>query len=164
MKTFDRKDIITCINAEDAKKYISKLGYFANGLNGFANIDYFAAYSLDNVQVGIAKPFFYKEQNFALFLPEDKVKEIEESEKYRPFKAMLEFVNTVGKRVGEDIRLRAKSSDPFESSFLIDGYTETSKYELKYIYLSGIKFTPKELFDNYEWFFNGTWKPFGVEE
>ncbi len=33
MKTFDRKDIFSWSNAEDAKKYIGKSGYFADNVN-----------------------------------------------------------------------------------------------------------------------------------
>ena len=77
-KTFDKKDVFTCVNAEDAKAYIGGLGYFANTLNGFKNIQYFAPYSLDDIQVGRDKPFFYRKDSFALFLPADKVKEVEE--------------------------------------------------------------------------------------
>lgn len=166
MKTFDKKDVITCINAEDAKKYVGKLGYFANGLNGFANIDYFAAYSLDNVQVGIDKPFFYREKNFALFLPEDKVKEVEESKKYRPFKTLQEFKDALEiDGIGDWIQFRFKDEPTLNYFVIFNGYVKDEKDQLYGVCLGSYSFSIQHLFEHFEYSVEkDQWKPFGVEE
>ena len=78
MKTFDKKDIFTCVTAEEAIAYVGNNGYFADFLSGFNHIDCFAPYSLDKVQIGTDKPFVYRTKSYALFLPSNKVKETEE--------------------------------------------------------------------------------------
>lgn len=157
MKTFDKKDVITCVNAEDAKKYIGKLGYFANGLNGFSNIDYFAPYSLDNVQVGIDKPFFYREKNFALFLPEDKVKEVKKEKKWRAFRTFEEFILVLG-TIGCHVRFRFKDDISNEFLALIVGFN----YEAQTVTINNSIYSFKELFKKFEFYKNQEWQPFGV--
>lgn len=167
MKVFDKKDVITCVNAEDAKKYIGKLGYFANGLIGFDAIDHFAAYSLDDVQLGIDKPFFYREQNFALFLPEDKVKEIEEP-KWRAFKSIKEFADTLGIEneflIGKSITWRAKDKHSRQGVSLITNIASLSENEI-FITLGSQTYIIGRLFTDLEWLDkDGNWRVFGVKE
>lgn len=79
MKTFDRKDVYSVLNAEEAKKYVGKLGYPSNSLNKLKTlINNFAPYSLDKIELDNDKPFFYRKDGFLFFLPVDKVKEVEE--------------------------------------------------------------------------------------
>ena len=80
MKTFDKKDVYTCVTAEEAKKYVGELGYPSNSLNKLKTlINNFAPYSLDKIELDNDKPFFYRDDGFLFFLPADKVKEVEES-------------------------------------------------------------------------------------
>lgn len=80
MKTFDKKDVLTVVTVEEARKYIGKEGYFADrysDLEGLIEdnllvkliaIDSDCSYCFRSLNVG----------DYGLFLPIDKVKEIEE--------------------------------------------------------------------------------------
>lgn len=163
MKTFNKIDVFTCVNAEEAKKYIGKLGYFANGLNGFSDIGCYAPYSLDYVQVGIDKPFRYKESCFALFLPAEKV--IEAPKKYRPFRDIEELKRTLGVELG-DVVIYRRIGD-LDGSFyaLFDGHLIDGG-EYRFCLSSFSTFWSFQMaFDSIEYRSqDGTWKPFGVEE
>lgn len=83
MKTFDKKDVYSWSNAEDAKKYIGKEGYFSNNFSALKikvrNCDELTV--LKNIDSYGICCFNTDEhfEGFGLFLPADKVKEVEES-------------------------------------------------------------------------------------
>lgn len=159
MKTFDRKDIFTIATAEDAKKYVGKLGYPSNSLNKLKTlINNFAPYSLDKIDLDNDKPFFYREDGFLFFLPADKVKEVKEEKKWRAFEDHNEFKAWVGKNVGETIRTREISSK-YDTEDLITRLSD------KTICLASTYYTYDELFNQFEWLNpRNEWQPFGVEE
>ena len=163
MKTFDKKDIFTCVTADEAIAYIGNNGYFANSLSGFNHIDCFAPYSLDEVQIGTDKPFVYKKESYALFLPADKVKKVEEPKKYRPF-TLEEFLNKFS--VGTKISMREK--DQTRSFYcLFEGYqTVNDQTEKSHILvICSLWYSLNELLNKYEYLDeHGKWQPFGVEE
>lgn len=163
MKTFDKKDIFTCVNAEDAMSYIGNNGYFADSLSGFNHIDCFAPYSLDEVQIGTDKPFVYRKKSFALFLPNDKVKEIKEPKKYRPFETMEEFIKTVGD-IGSIITYRTKKESSHEMKGMFTGYMWDSACRDWIIGLGANLYRLDNLFELAEYKYKNNWRPFGVLE
>lgn len=86
MKKFDKKDIFTCVTAEEAQKYIGQQGYFGDSLgtlkamievdctekllNILDENDCFRFISTSLLSSGTAM--------WSLFIPVEKVKEIEE--------------------------------------------------------------------------------------
>lgn len=83
MKTFDKKDVFSWSNSEEAKTYIGKTGYFSNdfesmkraielgGTTVLSIVDTNSIWCFKGLGVSLC---------FGLFLPVDKVKEVEEVE------------------------------------------------------------------------------------
>ena len=163
MKTFDRKDIFTCVTADEAIAYVGNSGYFANSLSGFNTIDCFAPYSLDEVQIGTDKPFIYKKESYALFLPADKVKEVEEPKKYRPFETIEEFVETVGD-IGTTLTYRTKKEPSQEMKGMFTGYMWDSACRGWILGIGASLYRLENLFELAEYKYQNEWQPFGVEE
>lgn len=163
MKTFDKKDIFTCVTADEAITYIGNNGYFANSLSGFNHIDCFAPYSLDEVQIGTDKPFVYKKESYALFLPADKVKEVEEPKKWRPFNCIEEVFVTLNKDVGSFITYRTKDFPLRTITTTITGYTKEKNKEDQ-IQIGAGMIELSNCFEGIEIWNGKDWQPFGVEE
>ncbi len=161
MKTFDKKDVFSWSNAEEAKEYIDKKGYFSNFatdnlvewyLGTLSEISLFNKYR-------IARIFTNKKgEKFGLFLPLDKVKEVEEK-KWRAFKNFMEFFNYTNKKLGSEITYRNKrTGDAFYA--VITRVTVSSSA----IDLGAHTYNLHDLFMSYEWLNDNEWQPFGVEE
>jgi hypothetical protein len=159
MKQFDKKDIFTCVNAEDAMSYIGDNGYFADSLSGFYHIDCYAPYSLDKVRIGTDHPFVYRTKSFALFLPANKVKEVEEP-KYRPFKSTSEFLKFY--KVGQVIHLKNKNDNLEQLTSIVAVFIRCYCCVCLGINHGALAF--EDLFKKYEIEIDGKWQPFGVEE
>lgn len=165
MKTFDRKDIFTIANVEDARKYVGKLGYPSNSLNKLKTlINNFAPYSLDKIDLDNDKPFFYRDDCFLYFIPADKVKEVETHKKWRPFKNIDEFLQKTKIAVGTVIHVEVSPKlldwrDRYHLALL--GYTADSLIfpsPLNEISFQTL-FNEVQLIEN-----DGTLQPFGIEE
>ena len=79
MKTFDKKDVFTCLNAEDAKVYIGKEGYLADSLYNLRNAiqDNENTFELETINDDSYYGRFRScDSDYMLFLPADKVKEV----------------------------------------------------------------------------------------
>lgn len=163
MKTFDKKDVYSWSNAEEAKEYLGKDCYFAHSVGGLSE-------HIKTGVMGILKNIFNSNYDavscafgdgtstWGLCLPADKVIEVEEPKKWRPFEDHNEFIAWVGKNVGETIRIREISSK-YETENLITGLN------YKTICLAATYYTYDELFNQYEWLNpRNEWQPFGVEE
>lgn len=163
MKTFDKKDIFTCVTADEAIAYIGNNGYFANSLSGFNHIDCFAPYSLDEVQIGTDKPFVYKKESYALFLPANKIKDVEETKKWRAF-IFEEFTKIYSMNKPLKIFIYREKGTNITFFALYNGYVKGG--EISSINLGGQFYTLQTLFDKYELFNDdlGKWQPFGVQE
>ena len=97
MKTFDRKDVFSWNNAEEAKTYIGKTGYFNNDFESIKRvIELGDPVVLDRVDTNSIWCFKALGVSlcFGLFLPAEKVKEVEEK-KWRPFGNMDEFTKCI---------------------------------------------------------------------
>ena len=112
MKTFDRSDVFSWSNAEEAKEYLGKDCYFAHSVGGLSE-------HIKTGVMGILQDIFNSNYDavscafgdgtstWGLCLPADKVKEVETEKKYRPFETIEEFVKTIGD-IGTIITYREK--------------------------------------------------------
>lgn len=166
MKTFDKKDVYSWSNAEKARQYMRKEGYFADSI---AELDCKIQGEYKNILTDIfasdtdraSCPFGNDdEETWSLFLPTEKVKEVEEPKKWRAFKDFNEFKFWTGKKVGSVIVYRDKlTNDELEAVI-----TRSKLYE-NFVEIGAVEYTFKELFDQWEWLSNrNEWQPFGVEE
>lgn len=160
MKTFDKKDVYSWSNCEEARQYVGEEGYFCDDCQ-----EDLAAWSkglLHDVDQSLPVDcIFENEENevFGLFLPADKVIEVEEK-KYRAFKDFKEFRFWTGRRVGVVIVYRNKlTNDEIEAVI-----TRSQLYENS-VEIGAVEYTFKELFEQWEWLSDGNeWCLFGVEE
>lgn len=177
MKTFDKKDIYSWVNAEEAKAYIGKEGYFSNYcLNNLVEW-YKGTLSKINSSTDCRITHMFindKREIFGLFIPLDKVKEVEEPKKrWRAFKSIDEFKKETGLDLLSIVHYRfSPSSTPriitstgygVITDFLTCSNFITSSDKPYYVTIGDTSFNLDELF-NYEYFADNEWKPFGVAE
>lgn len=164
MKTFDKKDVFTCVNADEAKQYINQAGYFANQLKDFLTEFSAGTIVLTDVQEDEYRPFVSDGHGSALyFLPANKVKEVEEK-KYRPFRTTEEFSEVTGKRIGSILKFKCGGLDVLYYTSLYTGFHILENGDI-YIELGAGSYSLEQLYNYYEWLDeHGEWQPFGVEE
>ena len=166
MKEFDKKDVFNITNAEDANEYVGKEGYFADCL--YKDLNMWKKGILDEI-VKDATSFPFVKLNtqdgisitFRLFLPADKVKEIEEK-KYRSFKNLNEFKECISK----------DTLTCLDHGIEIIDTSKGSQYRLMILgtFTNGIilplygALTFEQLFEKFKININGNWQPFGVED
>ena len=165
MKTFDKKDVYSWSNCEEAKTYIGKTGYFNNDFESIKRaIELGDPAVLDRVDTNSIWCFKALGVSlcFGLFLPADKVKEVEEK-KYRPFKNVAEFK----KYIYGDYCVSC-----IEQTIKIEDINTSEIYELMIVgaFVNGLvlplygALTMEELFRKFKLKFNDQFLPFGVEE
>lgn len=165
MKTFDRKDVYSWSNAEEAKQYIEKKGYFADSIVGLnsaiRNKKLYELAEVSNTDADmidrVFRPFD-SEMGFGLFLPIDKAKEDEK--KYRPFKNTDEFRDYLGFNfiVNLSIKIEEKiTSERYELAII--GFFKNGLVLPIYCDL-----TFEELFRKFNICIDDKWQPFGVKE
>jgi hypothetical protein len=168
----DGRRPLCCIDIREAIQFIEMKGYFANDLGAFKYLGFtdhtqrFTSLSygtLNEVDNGSEKAFSDKiGHKFNYFLPEEW---IEPEQKYRPY-SLDEWKRT--HELGTEVVFRKKRKD-LESAesakpvmhrvFL--GYDE-GECNFEKIHLGYSAFTLCTLFEKYEIYEDGTWKPFGV--
>lgn len=149
-----------CFNAERCEKYINNLkGYFANRISCFSDINSCKYGTLESVLDDQQESFYMSEteESFSFFIPEYFVKPKEK--KFRPY-TLDEFLDRF--HIGEVIVVRSKATPNTMYHVLFVGYLENGKNEMNII-LGQYRFSLQELFSSHEHFYNGRWKPFGVE-
>ncbi len=172
MKIYERKeDIFSWSNARDAISYIQHKGYFGDSVKELEdNISKNRIKVLTSVDIENAIECFKTnapdEFEYALFIPSEKIKEIKEPKKYRPFRTLEEFKKTLNNiDFGEPLEIRHKENinEVFVGTF--NGYEEENNVLIT-ISLGGWLISPKTLFNLYETFNEKTeeWLPFGVLE
>ena len=153
------------INAEEAKEYLGKDCYFAHSVGGLSE-------HIKTGVMGILKDIFNSNYDavscafgdgtstWGLCLPADKVIEVEEPKKWRPFENFNEFKFWTGKGVGSVIVYRDKlTNDELEAVI-----TRSKLYE-NFVEIGAVEYTFKGLFDQWEWLSDrNEWQRFGVEE
>lgn len=163
---FDKKDVYSWSNLEDAKKYIGEEGYFCETCHESLALWHKGLLRDVNQSMPVDCIFEDAENEvFGLFLPADKVKEVKEEKKWRPFKNLEEFKTELnGIEYGDVVRFREKSDHAIK---LYGGYLGHSEKDgqLLALALGAFFYSPEKLFEDYEWQDKeGNWQIFGVEE
>ena len=165
MKIFDIKDVFSWSNAEEAKQYIGKQGYFANTMTQLRDsINKNEVYILCKIFEDVGNCFYTTESSHSIgydfFLPVDKVKEVEEEKKYRPFKSVNEFQQYY--KVGYILHLKDKEDDTEEHTLITSIIFDKNEPCIVLGSYSNRGFTLDKLFEKYEVKQNGKYQPFGV--
>lgn len=158
MKTFDKKDIYSWSNAEEAEQYIHKEGYFTDVYSD--DLNNWDEDILININKKRKTDEIFESANYlrGLFLPADKVKEVEEK-KWRAFKDYQEFTTWTKKSVGDVIYFRTRNNKEENYISLIISFISLTKV----IIIGKDYFSLFQLFNDYEWLDDkNEWKPFGV--
>lgn len=168
MKKFDIKDVFSWSNAENAKKYIGKGGYFADSLKDLQecvsnnNVRQLFTICLEP-EIDVDSVFTVSEidYQYALFLPVEKIKKVEEPKKYRPF-TLEEFNKVIPMGTVFKYKYKRNNVNDIYSVYYhanLDGengfqaiFFENSYHDFDYC------------FNEMKLFLNGDWKPFGVED
>lgn len=160
-RILEGKKPLDCFDVDIAKQFIGKKGYFCDHRSGFTNISNLVEDVLRDITPDDNYCEVYKTNctSWEYFLPEEWIKEPEESEKkYRAY-TLKEFIGDMNLGLGPWIRMRPAGTNK-ECKFLYTGYQETEVGE--YICLGCYQFDFISLFKNYEIYINGEWQPFGV--
>lgn len=179
-KNFDIEDVFGFDDAEQAKAYIGKKGYYADHIEKLddyienkSHIDtlYTINKSRDIYRFMVGCSYDYCGY-YTYFLPLEKVKKTEPTEtkvtyRYRPFRTVAEVDELLVKDnvkhycyVGSDLYLRYKVYPNITKHIEITNLeVDTNTNELRFI--NG--FTPRHLAENYDIKIAGCWLPFGVE-
>lgn len=115
-KVFDREDIISWSNSENAKKYVEQQGYFGNSFQDLVeNVNNNTTSILCNVFKANEVHCIFEDVHdirYGLFLPIDKVKGIVEPKRWRPFKNIDEFKRETGLGLLSIVRYRYTIGEP----------------------------------------------------
>ena len=111
MKTFNKKDIITILNLEDAEKYVGEEGYFSDRC--YAELGLWEHGVLAEVlkEETLESVFHAEDEDgdeinyFGLFIPAAKLKEVKSKSKFRPFADLTEFERVTGYELGDVVSL-----------------------------------------------------------
>lgn len=171
MLKFDIKDVYSWSNAKEAKQYINKEGYFSDDLDELnREINENKLYPLKEVNSNSAICFVALSPvgrwSCGLFLPASKVKEVEKAKKWRAFKNLSEFADTLylDKLIGTEIGFRYKDDHTISGQAIITRIEFHSTNGIV-ITLGGQSWGISRLFQELEWIDkDGNWQPFGVEE
>lgn len=149
-------DILTCVNAEEARKFIGQKGYFADHIGAFKNLsdkedDFDVLVRVDDAW---EQPFVEGNIHWRYFIPESRLLK---EKKLRPF-TLKEFINNVGD-VGGCVRYKRKD-DPEVFRSVITEIRETSGK----VVLGHLTASFEGLLFEFEYYDNGSWIPFGVKE
>lgn len=155
------KKPLSCLDTDEAKKFIGKEGYFTDCLVAFTDIS-------RNDKKWMLKAIDEKAQScfkdadgvrWDYFLPAEWVKPKEPESKWRAFKDHAEYKEFLNDGIIESwIKIREKETkDTFEVMYVGGGED--------IIYLGGRAFSLSYLFEQYELFNENTqeWLPFGVK-
>ena len=165
MKKFDIKDVYSWSNAKEAKQYINKEGYFSDDLDELnREINENKLYPLKEVYSNSAICFVALSPvgrwSCGLFIPAEKVKEVEEPKKYRKFNSTDEFLKFY--KVGQVVHLKNKNNNLEQLTSIVSVFINCYCCVCLGINNGALPF--EDLFKKYEIEINGKWQPFGVEE
>ena len=160
-KTFDKKDVYSWANCEEAKQYLNQKGYFSDSYSDDTNHWQYGklnAVDPNNTMNGV----FVCDDNFSygLFIPKDKVKEVKEEKKYRPF-TLEEFNKVIP--MGAVFKCRYKSNDAKDVYSIYYHANLDCENGFQAIFFEDSYHHFDYCFYEMELFLNGRWQPFGVE-
>ncbi len=167
---------LTCLDVEQARKFVGKQCLFSDSYVNYKNIKEYAKHPQytgtlvairDKFQCRESEECPYRNGNdgyfYELVLPLEWVEEEEPKKTYRPYKNAQEMFEDIGVYIGDTIHFRSKAEET-ENHALITSYT-TLKNGTEKICLGGaFYYTMQALFDLFELRSRGEWQPFGVEE
>ena len=172
MKKIDtRKSLIFSRNLEDLKKsleYLNQDGYFSNSKD-FSEYEEAKLYVVEVAKFVFSPYNVYNDNHaFSYFIPKSKAVFKEELKKktLRPFKSTKEFFDTTGFNIGEVVHIKRFANYIYEETSILNGfrvYTDEEINKINIIFGSGSR-SLDELFKHFEYYKNGEWLPFGVEE
>jgi hypothetical protein len=151
---------LTCFDAEEAKQFIGKEGYFAGDLSVYQKLDYFQTWTLQEIKNNISRCFKDNvlNEHWNYFLPKEWVQE--PKPKWRAFKDHAEYKEFLNDGIIEPwVKIKDKSADKIYELMYVGGGDDK-------ICLGGMMFSVSTLFNTFELFneSTGQWQPFGVEE
>ena len=171
MKKIDvNKSLIFSRKVEDLKNsldYLYQGGYCSNSED-------FSVYEEGNLDGVHASNFMVRPYEltcngcnkfFSYFIPKSKVVFIEKKT-LRPFKSIDEFFKVTSFNIGEIVQIKRVADCPYEEKNILNGfrvYTD-DKFPRPDVIFGSRARTLGELFKYYEYYKNGKWLPFGVEE
>ena len=159
---FNKTDVLSWVNCQDATPYLGRDGYFADSLQEMHNeIKNNCKKKLIKIHTDDATKCFENDSiSKALFISAEKVK----TQKYRPFRSHNEFMLLTGLSVGDILNIRKKGNPDSYDECLILAVRHHSD-EPMYLFSDFVGFkTAQELFDNYEWKSGDKWLCFGILE
>lgn len=161
MEKIDIKDVFSWSNAEEAKTYIGKEGYFIDCFS--KNLDDWDKGKLSavNQERSPSCVFESKETFYGLFVPKDKLKEVEKPKKYRPF-TLDEFNKVVP--MGTVFKYRYKANNVKDVYSVYYHTNLDCENGFQAIYLENRYYSFEFCFNELKLFLNGEWQPFGVSD
>ena len=173
MKRFKKEDVFSWANCEEAIQYIDLKGYFADNIqelkrdverrNG-------AYYELVEIRPEYEVSHVFRPRGceiaYGLFLPVDRVKEVQEEKKWRAFKNSKELADTLGVEteslLGSKITWRNKGTiRTVGQSLIINVFSNNGE---SCISLGFVNYSMEKSFFELELNKDGVWQPFGVKE
>lgn len=173
-RIIEGKRPLSCMDTDEAKKFIGKKGYFAGDLSTYQKLDYFQKWTLKEIKNNISRCFKddYISEWWYYFLPEEWVKEKEPEPEWKPYD--LDTLREDKIHFGKAITFRRKTEDNSARiiTAIYNGKSENSDNLNDSEILLGCEwFGFQRLFEDYEIFDNvygGSnvykWRPFGYQE
>lgn len=160
---FDLDDVYSSDNlTEDVISLIGTNGYFSRELSENPE-NWSIKRQLKRIMIDEKGMYFVADTlntRYQYFLPEDKLKEVEEP-KYRPF-TLEEFLNKFS--VGTKISYKKKDNS-YSGYALFNGYYRKNDSKYTAIMIGNEDLRLYELCNEYEYLDeHGDWQPFGVQE
>lgn len=173
-RIIEGKRPLTCFDIEEAKQFIGKEGYFAGGLPGYKNLDYFDKWTLTEIKDDAIRCFKdgHLSEWWDYFLPAEWVREKEPEPVWKPYD--LDTLREDKILLGHVITFRRKTEDGSARiiTAIYNGKSENSDdLNDSEILLGGEWFGFQRLFEDYEIFDSAygdskicKWRPFGYQE
>lgn len=166
------KKPLSCIDTDEAKKFIGKQGYFAGDLSIFKNLDYFDKWTLQEIKDDPCRCF--KDgclgEWWYYFLPEEWVREKEPEPVWKPYD-LDAWQNDYNMGRIITFRYTAIPNDNTVTVFYHGKQEHSADLNKTEILLGNTWYDFQKLFDEFEIFDNKysddnlcRWRPFGYQE
>ena len=155
-------DILSCFDIERAKQFIGQKGYFTDDLYRFSDVLSCYHDTLTNVKDNDDDNYIFNDDDnhyWDLFIPESRL--LIEKKKYRPFDSKT-FEQHFD--IGSVIEFRKKDEKNLIYKETIESTSRDYNLNEFYVEIGEYTYTLSDLFEDFELFENGEWKPFGVKE
>ena len=171
-RIIEGKRPLSCIDTDEAKKFIGKKGYFAGDLSIFKNLDYFDKWTLQEIKDDPCRCF--KDgclgEWWYYFLPEEWVREKEPEPVWKPYD-LDAWQNDYNMGRIITFRYTAIPNDNTVTVFYHGKQEHSADLNKTEILLGNTWYDFQKLFDEFEIFDNKysddnlcRWRPFGYQE